>query len=180
MPSIHKHILKTQRSQPHTLLLPSSSLSSSSIESIPDKITDSDVVARLPFVSFSGRCVLLLLVPSATFASALYRRAAARNLASAICSGVSRRPELSIKNVSGHLSRKLRWRLSNSGRMLRPSMCAGVATPPMSRNVGAKSIPNTISSTLFCIRCKLLFFKCGSPRGRNHLHCGRFDARTAN
>lgn len=67
---------------------------------------------------------------------------------SSICSGVSRRPELSMRNVSGHLPRTFRWRFRNNGKMLRPSMCCGVGTPPMSRNVGAKSIFNTISSTL--------------------------------
>lgn len=67
---------------------------------------------------------------------------------SMICSGVSRLPELSIRNVSGHLPRAFRWRFRNNGMMLRPSMCCGVGTPPMSRNVGAKSMFNTMSSTL--------------------------------
>lgn len=51
-----------------------------------------------------------------------------------------------MRNVSGHLIR-LRLELVNSGRTDRPSMWEGASTPAISRNVGAKSILSTISST---------------------------------
>lgn len=60
------------------------------------------------------------------------------------------RAYLSMRKVSGHRS-FLRRRLPLScrrRRMERPSMCGGASTPAMSRNVGARSMLRTISSTL--------------------------------
>lgn len=53
---------------------------------------------------------------------------------------------LSIKNVSGHLIRFL-FELVNNGNTDLPSICGGGSTPAISKNVGAKSMFNTISST---------------------------------
>lgn len=126
------------------------------------------IEAHLPYSSSnssstspSSSCCCSCELKSTTFTSALavlfaaivqrllcFCMACTRIRCSAICSGVSRRPELSIRNVSGHLSRMCLLRFSRSGIILLPSMWPGVATPAMSRKVGARSTFNTISSTL--------------------------------
>lgn len=112
--------------------------SSSPISSSSSSISDSKVVR----FSDSIRLSFNFIYSAAAIAAAALARL------SNICSGVSLRPELSIKNVSGHLPRTFLCRFRSNGRMLRPSMCCGVGTPPISKNVGAKSMFSTMSSTL--------------------------------
>jgi len=59
------------------------------------------------------------LFTSFMFCLSIWRRA--RD--SAICSAVSLLPELSMRKLSGQLSRTARFLLSSRGSMLRPSMC---------------------------------------------------------
>lgn len=68
-----------------------------------------------------------------------------------LCLLCSRRPLLSIKNVSGQCATNFLLPflcLWNNLNAERPSMWAGGLTPAMSKNVGAKSMLRTISFIL--------------------------------
>lgn len=142
--------------------------SSSAISPSSSSMSESEVVR----FSVSIRLSFNFMDSAAAIAAAALARF------SEICSGVSRRPELSIKNVSGHLPRTFLCRFRKSGKMLRPSMCCGVGTPPMSKNVGAKSMFSTMSSTLLQGDNRKIKFHHPDPYQHN-LHSGRFDTWTA-